>query len=100
MFIQSLPACQACRFRRPAPAKRNWRSLCLRRRSPMLAQLVIEPVKALLVAAMVFIPFERLAAANRAQRVFRDGWATDAATGLANGLLLYLVLLGSLAGID
>jgi len=66
----------------------------------MLAQLVIEPVKALLVAAMVFIPFERLAAANRAQRVFRDGWAADAATGLANGLLLYLVLLGSLAGID
>jgi sterol desaturase/sphingolipid hydroxylase (fatty acid hydroxylase superfamily) len=66
----------------------------------MLAHLVIEPVKALLLAAMVFIPFERLATANRAQRVFRAGWATDALTGFLNVLLLYIVLLGALAGID
>jgi len=65
----------------------------------MLAQL-LEPVKAVLIAAMIFIPFERLAPANRRQRVFRDGWATDVVTGIANGLLLYVALLGSLAAID
>lgn len=66
----------------------------------MLAQLVIEPVKALVFAAMIFVPFERLAAANRTQRVFREGWATDAVTGFLNGLLLYVALLAALAGID
>ena len=66
----------------------------------MLAHFVIEPVRALLLAALVFVPFERLAAANRGQRIFRAGWATDAITGFLNGLLLFLVLLGALAGID
>jgi sterol desaturase/sphingolipid hydroxylase (fatty acid hydroxylase superfamily) len=58
-----------------------------------MASLLLEPVKALLLAALVFIPFERFAGARPAQRVFRKGWATDALTGLWNGLLLYAVLL-------
>jgi len=66
----------------------------------MLAHLVLEPVKVLLLAALVFIPFERLAAANPSQRVFRPGWATDAMTGFLNGLLLSVVLLLALSGID
>jgi len=66
----------------------------------MLAHLVLEPVKVLLLAALVFIPFERLAAANPSQRVFRSGWATDAMTGFLNGLLLSVVLLLALSGID
>src|SRR5262245_32822790 len=66
----------------------------------MLVQLLVEPVKALLIAALVFVPFERLAPANRSQPVFRAGWATDAVTGFLNGLLLYVVLLLTLAGID
>jgi sterol desaturase/sphingolipid hydroxylase (fatty acid hydroxylase superfamily) len=59
----------------------------------MLAALVFDPVKALLLAALIFIPFERIAGARRTQPVFRKGWATDAFTGYANGLLLFAVLL-------
>lgn len=66
----------------------------------MLAHLVVEPIKVLLLAALVFVPFERLAAANPRQRVLRAGWATDAITGFLNGLLLYVVLIGALATID
>jgi sterol desaturase/sphingolipid hydroxylase (fatty acid hydroxylase superfamily) len=62
--------------------------------------LVLGSVKTLLIAAAVFIPFERLAAARPAQRIFRQGWATDALTGLVNGLLLYGVVVLLLAGID
>jgi len=66
----------------------------------MALLLLLGPVRPLLVAAAVFVPFERLAAANRAQRVFRRGWATDALTGVANGLLLYTVLLVVLGGVN
>ena len=66
----------------------------------MLAALFVGPVKALLVAAAVFIPFERLAGLHPTQPTFRRGWATDVLTGLMNGLLLFAVLLGVLAGID
>src|SRR4029077_16066861 len=58
-----------------------------------MASLLLEPVKALLLAALVFIPFERFAGVRPAQRIFRKGWATDALTGLWNGLLLYPALL-------
>jgi sterol desaturase/sphingolipid hydroxylase (fatty acid hydroxylase superfamily) len=66
----------------------------------VLATLFLEPVKALLVAALVFIPFERLAHARASQRVFRTGWATDALTGLLNGILLFAALLIVFARID
>lgn len=66
----------------------------------MLASLFVGPVKALLVAAAVFIPFERVAGLHRAQRPFRLGWATDVFTGLMNGLLLYAALLIVLGGLD
>jgi sterol desaturase/sphingolipid hydroxylase (fatty acid hydroxylase superfamily) len=66
----------------------------------MLASLFVGPVKALLVAAAVFVPFERLAALHPTQRTFRPGWATDLLTGLLNGLLLYGALLIVLGGVD
>jgi sterol desaturase/sphingolipid hydroxylase (fatty acid hydroxylase superfamily) len=66
----------------------------------MLASLFITPVRALLVAAAVFVPFERLAARRPEQGTFRQGWATDACTGLINAVLLYGALLVVLGGID
>ena len=62
--------------------------------------LFLGPVKPLLIAAAVFVPFERVAAANRPQRIFRRGWATDLLTGVANGLVLYALLLVVLGGVD
>ena len=66
----------------------------------MLAALLFGPVKAVLVAAAVFIPLERLASLHHTQRTFRRGWATDVFTGLMNGFLLYAALLVVLMGID
>jgi sterol desaturase/sphingolipid hydroxylase (fatty acid hydroxylase superfamily) len=66
----------------------------------VLAALLFGPVKALLVAAAVFIPFERFAGLHQTQRTCRRGWATDVFTGLMNGLLLYAALLVVLMGID
>jgi sterol desaturase/sphingolipid hydroxylase (fatty acid hydroxylase superfamily) len=66
----------------------------------MLASMFIGSLKALLVAAAVFIPFERLAGLHPTQRTFRRGWATDVLTWLMNGLLLYAVLLLALGGVD
>jgi sterol desaturase/sphingolipid hydroxylase (fatty acid hydroxylase superfamily) len=66
----------------------------------MFAALFLGHVKALLLAAVVFIPFERLAGARHAQRMLRRGWGTDALTGLMNGLLLYAVMLIVLARLD
>jgi sterol desaturase/sphingolipid hydroxylase (fatty acid hydroxylase superfamily) len=57
-------------------------------------------IKALLLAAVVFIPFERLAGAQPAQRILRRGSATDVLTGFMNGLLLYGVLLAAITGLD
>ncbi len=57
-------------------------------------------IKALLLAAVVFIPFERLAGAQPAQRIVRRGSATDVLTGFMNGLLLYGVLLAPIMGLD
>ena len=62
--------------------------------------LFVGPLKALLIGAAVFVPFERLAGRHAAQRTFRRGWAMDVLTGLMNGLLLYAVLLAALGGID
>ncbi len=59
----------------------------------VLATLLLEPVKAILLAALVFVPFERLASERSGQRVFRTGWAMDALTGILNGLLIYIALL-------
>src|SRR5439155_16669667 len=67
---------------------------------PMSLLLLLGPIKTLLVAAAVFVPFERLAAANRTQRLFRRGWATDLFTGVANGLVLYAALLIVLGAAD
>ena len=75
-------------------------SLNFRRRSAMSLLLLLGPVKTILIAAAVFVPFERVAAANRAQRIFRRGWATDLVTGVANGLVLYALLLALLGGVD
>lgn len=66
----------------------------------MLATLFVGPVKALLVAAAVFVPFERIAGLHPAQRALRRGWAMDLLTGAINGLVLYAVLLASLGGVD
>ena len=66
----------------------------------MLLSLFVDPWKALLIAAAVFIPFERLASLYPLQRAFRRGWAIDLLTGLINGLLLYSALLATLGGID
>jgi sterol desaturase/sphingolipid hydroxylase (fatty acid hydroxylase superfamily) len=61
---------------------------------------LLGPAKALLIAALVFIPFERLAPMHRDQRLFRRGSATDIFTGFINGLVLYAVLLIALGAID
>jgi sterol desaturase/sphingolipid hydroxylase (fatty acid hydroxylase superfamily) len=66
----------------------------------MLVSMFIGSVKALLVGAAVFIPFERLAALHPTQRTFRREWATDVLTWLMNGLLLYAALLIVFGGID
>jgi sterol desaturase/sphingolipid hydroxylase (fatty acid hydroxylase superfamily) len=66
----------------------------------VLSTLFLEPVKALVVAAAVFVPFERLAAAHPEQPTLRRGWATDVLTGLMNGLLLYAALMIALSAID
>jgi sterol desaturase/sphingolipid hydroxylase (fatty acid hydroxylase superfamily) len=65
-----------------------------------LASLSIGYVKALLLDAVVFIPFERLAPARRGQRVWRRGSTTDALTGLLNSCLVYGVLLIAIGGIN
>jgi sterol desaturase/sphingolipid hydroxylase (fatty acid hydroxylase superfamily) len=66
----------------------------------VLVSLIVAPVKALLIAAAVFIPFERLAGLHPAQPVLRRGWAGDALSGIVNGLLLYTALLVTLGGVD
>jgi sterol desaturase/sphingolipid hydroxylase (fatty acid hydroxylase superfamily) len=66
----------------------------------MLASLFVGSAKALLIAAAVFVPFERLAGLHQAQRTFRPGWATDLFTGIVNGLMLYAALLLALGGLD
>jgi sterol desaturase/sphingolipid hydroxylase (fatty acid hydroxylase superfamily) len=66
----------------------------------MLATLFLGPAKAMLVAAAVFIPFERLVGLRPGQRTFRRGWATDVLTGFINGLLLYAAVLIVLGGVD
>jgi len=66
----------------------------------VLSTLLLEPVKALLIAAAVFVPFERLAAAHPQQPTFRRGWAVDIVTGLMNGVLLYAALMIALGAID
>lgn len=66
----------------------------------MLATLLLEPVKAILLAALVFVPFERLASERSGQRVFRTGWAMDVLTAILNGLLVYLALLFILGRLD
>jgi len=66
----------------------------------VLVSLIVGPVKALIIAAAVFVPFERLASLHPDQRTFRRGWASDLFTGVANGVVLYAALLMTLAGID
>ena len=66
----------------------------------MLQVFLLDPIKATLLAAAVFIPFERLAADRPAQRVLRRGWLVDALTGVANTFMLFAVLLVSLSALD
>jgi sterol desaturase/sphingolipid hydroxylase (fatty acid hydroxylase superfamily) len=66
----------------------------------MLAVFFLGSVKSLLVAAAVFIPFERLATRRPGQRIWRQGWATDVLTGILNGLLVFVVLLFVLGSVD
>jgi sterol desaturase/sphingolipid hydroxylase (fatty acid hydroxylase superfamily) len=66
----------------------------------MFESLFLGPVKALLIAAAIFVPFERLAGLHGTQAAFRRGWAMDALTGLMNGVLLYAALLAALGGVD
>jgi sterol desaturase/sphingolipid hydroxylase (fatty acid hydroxylase superfamily) len=66
----------------------------------VLGALFLGPLKTLLVGVAIFVPFERLATLHSGQRTFRRGWATDVLTGLANGVLLYAVLLAALGLID
>jgi len=75
-----------------------WRRLCAAIAVPV--SLFIGSVKAFLVAAAVFIPFERLASLRPTQSALREGWAMDVLTGFMNGVLLYVALLLALGGID
>lgn len=66
----------------------------------MFSTLFLEPVKALLIAASVFIPFERLAAARPKQSIFRRGWVVDVVTGVMNAAMLYGALMIALGAVD
>jgi sterol desaturase/sphingolipid hydroxylase (fatty acid hydroxylase superfamily) len=66
----------------------------------MLTSLFLDPIRALLVAAAVFVPVERLAGARSGQPIFRKGWGMDVVTALLNGVVLYAVLLAALAAVD
>lgn len=66
----------------------------------MLRSLFLGPLKTLLVAVAIFVPFERIATLHPGQRLLRRGWATDMLTGLANGLLLSAALLVALGILD
>ena len=66
----------------------------------IFATLFTDYVKMLLLAAAVFIPFERFAGAQPTQQILRRGSAVDALTGLLNTLLLYVVLVVVLVKID
>jgi len=66
----------------------------------MTLLLVFGPLKTLVLAAAIFVPFERLAAARRDQAILRRGWAIDLLTGAVNGLLLSSIILVVLAAID
>jgi sterol desaturase/sphingolipid hydroxylase (fatty acid hydroxylase superfamily) len=91
--------CKSRRRRSPS-AREKWLAAALPIVQAMLASPLIEPVRALVLAAAVFMPFERLAGLHTAQPVFRRGWAMDALTGLMNGLLLYGALLIALGALD
>jgi sterol desaturase/sphingolipid hydroxylase (fatty acid hydroxylase superfamily) len=66
----------------------------------VLQSLIVGPVKALIIGAAVFIPFERLVSLHPGQRTFRREWAGDLFAGIANGVVLYAALLIVLGGID
>jgi len=65
-----------------------------------LSALFLAPIKALLIAALVFVPFERIAHLRPQQPLFRKGWATDALTGVVNGFMIYAALLIVLGRMD
>ncbi|HKB11569.1 MAG TPA: sterol desaturase family protein [Vicinamibacterales bacterium] len=66
----------------------------------MLRLFLLDPLKSTLLAAAIFIPFERLAAERPGQRVFRRGWLTDAMTGVLNALVLLLVFFFAVSMVD
>jgi sterol desaturase/sphingolipid hydroxylase (fatty acid hydroxylase superfamily) len=66
----------------------------------MVASLFLGAARTLLIAAAVFIPFERFAGLHPGQRIFRKGWTTDVFTGLFNGLLLSVVLIIVLGAVN
>ena len=66
----------------------------------MLQAFLLDPLKSTLLAAAVFIPFERLAAERPGQRVLRPGWLTDAVTGALNAIVLFLVFFAAVSAVD
>ena len=66
----------------------------------MLQAFLLDPLKTTLLAAAVFIPFERLAAERPGQRVLRRGWLTDAVTGALNAAVLFLVFVVAVSAVD
>ncbi|UVK45306.1 sterol desaturase family protein [Mesorhizobium sp. AR07] len=54
-------------------------------------------IKALLICALIFIPFEHLLA-ERPQKIFRKGWAVDLIYVLFNGFILKAVIVMMVAG--
>jgi sterol desaturase/sphingolipid hydroxylase (fatty acid hydroxylase superfamily) len=61
---------------------------------------MFSPFRTFVLAAAIFIPFERLFTERREQPVLRRGWGTDLMTGVINGLILSSVVLAILAAID
>ncbi len=50
--------------------------------------------KSILIAAIIFIPLERVLALRSKQKLFRRGWANDLFYLLANGFLIKIGLIG------
>jgi len=66
----------------------------------MIHLFLLDSLKTTLIAAALFIPFERLAAERPDQRALRAGWLTDALTGVVNTFVLFVVFLVAMSAVE
>src|SRR5688572_913525 len=59
----------------------------------------LEPLKGLVLIAVIFVPLERLLALRTEQKVFRRGWLNDVVYLLVNGQLITFALSAFVTGL-